>query len=43
MIKKGQSGDQIDDHNRGELQYHLQASRGGDLGKHRVNAFFFGL
>ena len=29
MIKKGQFGDQIDDHNRGELQYHPEASRGG--------------
>ena len=25
MIKKGQIGDQIDDHDRGELQYHPEA------------------
>jgi len=29
MMKKGQIGDQIDDHNRGALQYHPEASRVG--------------
>jgi len=29
MIKKGQSGDQIQDHNRGELRYHPEASGDG--------------
>jgi|HubBroStandDraft_6_1064221.scaffolds.fasta_scaffold17734_3 hypothetical protein len=29
MIKKRQIGDQIDDHNRGELRYHPEASRVG--------------
>jgi hypothetical protein len=28
MIKKGQSGDQIDDHNIGELGFHPEASCG---------------
>src|ERR1700722_2088157 len=31
MIKKGQSGDQIDDHNRGELRDHPEASGAGVL------------
>jgi hypothetical protein len=26
MIKKGQIGDQLQDHNRGELRYHPEAS-----------------
>jgi hypothetical protein len=30
MIKKGQIGDQIQDHNRGGLQYHPRASRVGN-------------
>ena len=35
MIKKGQIGDQIDDHNRGELRYHPEGSRAGDLDQNR--------
>jgi hypothetical protein len=31
MIKKGQIGDQIDDHNRGELRYHPEAFSCRDL------------
>jgi hypothetical protein len=29
MIKKGQIGDQIDDHNRGVDRHHPEASRAG--------------
>ena len=35
MIKKGQIGDQIDDHNRGELRCHPAASRGGHRMRYR--------
>jgi hypothetical protein len=31
MIKKGQIGDQIDDHNIGATSLHPEASRGADL------------
>ena len=37
MIKKGQSGEQIDNHNRGELRCHPEASRGGICDKNGIS------
>ena len=37
MIKKGQSGDQIDNHNRGELRCHPEAARGGICDKNGIS------
>jgi hypothetical protein len=40
MIKKGQSGDQIHDHNRGEPRCHPEASGDGFEDKHREPSEF---